>query len=140
MNGPILKILLFAVLCQCVVSFLKGGEGPSLASGENHQPGDLNIGLSYDDKKQKAFKLQLKGETGVVDAPLIILQPTEDVPPGELYKKYLDEVDDPSNISVIDVLRNLVDSFEPIEQKRFLDRFLDEVDAHVKFYESFSAE
>eukprot|EP00366_Plasmodium_knowlesi_P001195 XP_002258692.1 hypothetical protein, conserved in Plasmodium species [Plasmodium knowlesi strain H] len=126
MNGPILKILLFAVLCQCVVSFLKGGEGPSLAT--------------YDDKKQKAFKLQLKGETGVVDAPLIILQPTEDVPPGELYKKYLDEVDDPSNISVIDVLRNLVDSFEPIEQKRFLDRFLDEVDAHVKFYESFSAE
>ncbi|ANQ07644.1 Uncharacterized protein PCOAH_00022890 [Plasmodium coatneyi] len=113
MNGPILKIFLFGVLCQCALLFSRG---------ETHQPGDLNIDLSYDDKKQKAFKLQLKGETASVDTPLIILQPTEDVPPGELYNKYLDEVDDPSNISATDVLRNLVDSFEPIEQKRFLDR------------------
>ncbi|EDL44643.1 hypothetical protein PVX_094510 [Plasmodium vivax] len=131
MNGPILKIFLFAVLCQCAVLVSKG---------EMHQPGDLNIDLSYDDKKKKAFKLQLKGEAGALDTPLIILQPREDVPPGELYNKFLEEVDDPSNISVTDVLRNLVDTFEPIEQKRFLDRFLDEVDAHVKFYESFSTE
>ncbi|KJP87808.1 hypothetical protein AK88_02564 [Plasmodium fragile] len=98
MKGPILKIFLFAVLCQCALLASKGIGTPPFAKGETHQPGDLNIDLSYDDKKQKAFKLHLKGDTAALDTPLIILQPTEDVLPGELYKKYLDEVDDPSNI------------------------------------------
>ncbi|VWU51401.1 conserved protein, unknown function, partial [Hepatocystis sp. ex Piliocolobus tephrosceles] len=35
------------------------------------------------------------------------------------------------------ILNNIVNKFEPIKQKQFLNKFLDETNIYINFYESF---
>ncbi|GAW80486.1 hypothetical protein PGO_080500 [Plasmodium gonderi] len=138
MINSILKIFFLAMLGKFATLVLNPMGDPSIVMGKTNHRDGININLSYDGKMKNEFKLQLNGKTGIVDTPLIILQPTEDVSPGELYKRYLDEMDDPTNISVTNILTNLMDTFEPIEQKKFLDNLLGEIETHIEFYESLS--
>ncbi|SBT79131.1 conserved Plasmodium protein, unknown function [Plasmodium malariae] len=48
------------------------------------------------------------------------------------------DLKNPKYISVKNVLNNMLNTFEPIEQKAFINKLSDEINTRIKFYESFS--
>ncbi|SBT76619.1 conserved Plasmodium protein, unknown function [Plasmodium ovale] len=137
MHSNILKIFIFTMLYKIPEFVLSQRGGIGIVKGHTDKQGKLNIDLSYNGDGNNVISLQLDEKTEAQDTPVIILLPTDEASPSELYENYLKETEDPTHTSIKNVLSNIVNAFEPIEQKKFLNKFLDEITAHIKLYESF---
>ncbi|SCN12096.1 conserved Plasmodium protein, unknown function [Plasmodium malariae] len=138
MNSHILKLCIFGLLYKITHYTSNQRNVLSFVRGQTDEHGNLNIDLTYNGDEKKRINLELDKNIETVDSPLIIILPTENVSPSRLYENYLKQTENPKYISVKNVLNNMVNTFEPIEQKAFINKLSDEINTRIKFYESFS--
>ncbi|SBS82667.1 conserved Plasmodium protein, unknown function [Plasmodium ovale curtisi] len=113
-QSNILKIFLFTMLYK-IPEFVLSQRGEiGIVKGHKDQQGKLNIDLSYNGDGNNGISLQLDENIEAQDTPVIILLPTDEASPSELYENYLKETEDPTHTSIKNVLSNIVNAFEPV--------------------------
>ncbi|SOV77050.1 conserved Plasmodium protein, unknown function [Plasmodium sp. gorilla clade G3] len=101
---------------------------------------NMDIELSYkNDKKKIKFVLQGINHKDEYDSSLIVLLPVEENYVDKLYEEYLKEAgDNPQQNSVKNVLKKILNRYDVIDQKIFLNKFSEEINAYLYLYQNIS--
>ncbi|SOV14633.1 conserved Plasmodium protein, unknown function [Plasmodium sp. gorilla clade G2] len=101
---------------------------------------NMDIDMSYKkDKKKIKILLQAINNKDEYDSPLIVLLPVEENYSDKLYEEYLKQAEDnPQKNSVKNVLKNILNRYDVIDQKIFLNKFSEEINAYLNLYQNIS--